>query len=77
MLCTGKEGIFCTFLFINLFLYFFSSYVLLTFIIKSYFVSPKTPGSLKISRDELGNLTSMKGVSAEMLDWMTKAFDFT
>jgi len=36
----------------------------------------KTPGLLKIDRDATGNV-SMKGVSAEMLDWMAEAFDLT
>ena len=37
----------------------------------------KTPGLLKIDRDATGNVTSMMGASAEMLDWMAEAFDLT
>jgi len=37
----------------------------------------KLPGIMTISRDAVGNITSLKGISAEMLDWMSLAFNFT
>lgn len=52
-------------------------------IFRAYFITNftscllKTPGSLAIERDAFGNVTAMKGVSAEMLDWMENAFNLT
>ena len=37
----------------------------------------KAPGVLQIVRDASGNVTSMKGISEEMLNWMALAFNLT
>lgn len=32
---------------------------------------------MKIVRDDMGNVTSMEGISVEMLNWMTRAYNLT
>jgi len=32
---------------------------------------------MEIARDAIGNVTSMKGISAEMLVWLSRAFNLT
>ena len=33
------------------------------------------PGTMKMERDASGNVTSMVGISVEMLNWMSRAFE--
>jgi len=37
----------------------------------------KIAGILEIDRDASGNATSIKGISAEMLNWMAQALNIT
>ena len=42
-----------------------------------FFLVQKFPGVMKIIKNAFGNVTSTEGISAEMLDWMTRAFNIT
>ena len=42
-----------------------------------FFLENKIPGIMKIVRDGTGSATSLQGISAEMLDWMIRAYNFT